>query len=188
MSEGKHTQGPWTLEQKPHQFFWQIYADYKLVASVPAGGNKNTDEQKQRKLADARLVADAPAILYALEELLRWNMIVSSIESDAVFKARAIIAKHKGVNAGITDFVIHDLRHTCAAHLVSAGVPLAEVRDLLGHSTIMMTERYAHLDPGSVRNAVSVLDGLSAERDEAVSRSRYADNPVRLISKEGKRL
>jgi integrase len=90
--------------------------------------------------------------------------------------------------AGISDFVIHDLRHTCAAHLVSAGVPLAEVRDLLGHSTIMMTERYAHLDPGSVRNAVSVLDGLSAERDEAVSRSRYADNPVRLISKEGKRL
>jgi len=34
--------------------------------------------------------------------------------------------------AGITDFTIQDLRHTCAAWLVSAGAPLAEIRDLLG--------------------------------------------------------
>jgi integrase len=56
---------------------------------------------------------------------------------------------------------IHDLRHTCAAWLVSAGVPLAEVRDLLGHSTVKMTERYAHLAPENVRRAVAVLEGRS---------------------------
>ncbi|WP_082054070.1 tyrosine-type recombinase/integrase [Methyloterricola oryzae] len=62
---------------------------------------------------------------------------------------------------GISDFRIHDLRHTCAAWLVSAGVPLTEVRDLLGHSTVKMTERYAHLAPENIRAAVAVLDGLS---------------------------
>jgi len=61
--------------------------------------------------------------------------------------------------AGITDFRIHDLRHTCAAWLVSAGVPLAEVRDLLGHTT--------------VRVAVSVLEG-------SVSRSRHVGNTEQL--------
>jgi len=60
--------------------------------------------------------------------------------------------------AGITDFRFHDLRHTCAAWLVTAGVPLAEVRDLLGHSSIVMTERYAHLAPDNVRAAVAELD------------------------------
>lgn len=60
--------------------------------------------------------------------------------------------------AGIMDFRIHDLRHTCAAWLVSASVPLTEVRDLLGHTTIKMTERYAHLAPENVRAAVSVLE------------------------------
>ncbi len=63
--------------------------------------------------------------------------------------------------AGIADFRIHDLRHTCAAWLVTAGVPLAEVRDLLGHSTIKMTERYAHLAPENIRAAVAVLESPS---------------------------
>jgi integrase len=76
---------------------------------------------------------------------------------------------------GIKDFKIHDLRHTCAAHLISAGVALAEVRDLLGHSTVMMTERYAHLAPARVRDAVRVLDGL---RDQGCSRTVHAANPA----------
>lgn len=62
--------------------------------------------------------------------------------------------------AGIEDFRIHDL-HCCAAWLVSAGVPLTEVRDLLGHSTVKMTERYAHLAPENVRAAVARLDNVS---------------------------
>lgn len=63
--------------------------------------------------------------------------------------------------AGIADFRVHDLRHTCAAWLVSAGVPLSEVRDLLGHASVVMTERYAHLAPENVRAAVQRLEGLS---------------------------
>ncbi len=69
--------------------------------------------------------------------------------------------------AGIEDLRIHDLRHTCAAWLVSAGVPLTEVRDLLGHSTVIMTERYAHLAPENVRAAVSRLEGGKSRNSHA---------------------
>lgn len=66
-------------------------------------------------------------------------------------------------DAGIENFRPHDLRHTCASWLVMAGTPLAEIRDLLGHSTVMMTERYAHLGPESLRATVARLDALGAD-------------------------
>jgi len=59
---------------------------------------------------------------------------------------------------GIQDFRLHDLRHTFASWLVGEGVSLPEVRDLLGHSSIKQTERYARLAPGRLHKAVSALD------------------------------
>ena len=61
--------------------------------------------------------------------------------------------------AGIKDFHFHDLRHTFASHLVMAGVDLTTVSKLLGHKSITMTLRYAHLAPSHVKNAVDILDG-----------------------------
>ncbi|MFA8308317.1 tyrosine-type recombinase/integrase [Burkholderia pseudomallei] len=59
--------------------------------------------------------------------------------------------------AGIENFRIHDLRHTFASWLVMEGVSLYVVKDLLGHSSITVTERYAHLSPDQGHVAVQRL-------------------------------
>lgn len=47
--------------------------------------------------------------------------------------------------AKLNDFRFHDLRHTCASLLAMSGASLLEIADVLGHKTISMTQRYAHL-------------------------------------------
>jgi integrase len=79
-----------------------------------------------------------------------------------------------------TEFTVHALRHTCATRLVNAGVPLYTVQRLLGHSTIKVTERYAHLAPAALREAQTVLNGLNQASVQA-----HQNHPSLLDSPAG---
>ncbi|MCX5831177.1 MAG: tyrosine-type recombinase/integrase [Deltaproteobacteria bacterium] len=67
-----------------------------------------------------------------------------------------------GLNNGITDrrqrVFFHTCRHTFASWHVSAGTDLYTVKELMGHSVIAMTERYAHLSKGTLHNATMNLE------------------------------
>jgi site-specific recombinase XerD len=60
--------------------------------------------------------------------------------------------------AGLRRITWHVLRHTFASHLAMRGVPLHTVQALMGHSTITMTMRYAHVAPSALRTAIDVLN------------------------------
>jgi integrase len=55
------------------------------------------------------------------------------------------------------NFHWHDLRHTFASRLRMKGTPLEDIADLLGHKSLTMTRRYAHLGPNRLHELVSLL-------------------------------
>jgi integrase len=67
------------------------------------------------------------------------------------------VRKEMGLK-GDKEFVIHSTRHTCASRMVNAGVDLYVVKEVLGHSSIQVTEKYAHLAPHKLCDAVAVLE------------------------------
>ena len=64
--------------------------------------------------------------------------------------------------AHINDFRFHDLRHTAASHMVMRGASLKEIQEILGHTTMTMTLRYAHLGEEQKKRAVGLLNGLTS--------------------------
>jgi len=52
----------------------------------------------------------------------------------------------------------HDIRHTFASHLAMAGVPIRTIQELMGHQTMDMTLKYAHLTEGHRREAMDKLE------------------------------
>jgi integrase len=63
--------------------------------------------------------------------------------------------------AGLKRRRYHDLRHTFASLLLTAGAPIAYVSEQMGHSSIELTvKRYGHLQPGANRKFVNNLPGI----------------------------
>ena len=79
---------------------------------------------------------------------------------DKPFDSQRLIRRLRDVRgkAGLRKFGWHTLRHTFASQLAIKGVPLHVVQALLGHSTIMMTMRYAHVAPSALRSAIDMLN------------------------------
>jgi len=92
---------------------------------------------------------------------------VHRIDTDLVFPGR--INKHKPIDirtpwetalktAEIGDFRFHDLRHSAASYLAMNGASLAEIAEVLGHKTLQMVSRYAHLSEAHTSRVVSSMN------------------------------
>jgi integrase len=60
--------------------------------------------------------------------------------------------------AEIENFRFHDLRHTAASNLAMNGATLAEIAEVLGHKTLAMVQRYAHLSESHVSGVVARMN------------------------------
>ena len=94
-------------------------------------------------------------------DVLRERAKVRRIDTDLVFANRYGKAPFPRQawdralrEAKFEDFTFHDLRHTTASYLAMSGATLAEIAEVLGHKTLAMVKRYAHLTEGHTRGVL----------------------------------
>lgn len=80
--------------------------------------------------------------------------------------------------AKIKNFRWHDLRHTFASRLRMKGAPLEDIADLLGHKSLTMTRRYAHLGPNKLHAVVSLLGATATTTATGESGSEAGTSQV----------
>lgn len=89
-------------------------------------------------------------------------------------------------NASVPDLRFHDLRHTAATLMVTGGVDLVTVKEILGHSRIEMTMRYAHPTPENKINAVNVLASIFEPEERKLgtiqTQESRGDVPTHLLT------
>lgn len=104
-------------------------------------------ETKNKERRSVPLVGHAEELL---NEMAKVRRIGTLLLFPSAVKPQAPIAIRRPWNeavkaAGIEDFKFHDLRHTAASYLAMNGASLAEIAEVLGHKTLSMVKRYAHL-------------------------------------------
>ena len=95
--------------------------------------------------------------------------LVEQLPFDTTFdKLRGAFEKARE-EIGRPNLRFHDLRHCYASLLASKGEALTSIRDLLGHSSLTVTSRYAHADPARFEGVVAKLPRISNQTATATS-------------------
>ena len=62
--------------------------------------------------------------------------------------------------ADIDDFRFHDFRHTAATRMLEKGADIRTVQEILGHSSVSVTERYTHTNAQNKKSAIELLSSF----------------------------
>jgi integrase len=79
------------------------------------------------------------------------------------------------IRAGMPDLHFHDLRHTFASHWVMSGGDVYVLKEILGHKSISMTQRYAHLSPAYKRTMVDRMEKMWGRPSNGTDASKPAE-------------
>jgi len=136
------------------EIFSLTAGDVDLPARLISLRSTNTKTQQARQIPiSKRLVAELEKLIPFREPDERVFGIESNVKRSFATACR---------RAGIEGLHFHDLRHTAATRWIQAGMPLTTVSKLLGHSSVITTQRYVNPTPQMLLDVLAIFDSESS--------------------------
>lgn len=116
----------------------------------------------ETKNGEIRQVVIAGHALQLIKDLDKVRRLDSKLMFPGKYPKKPIVIRAVWENAvkkaEITNLRFHDLRHSCASYLAMNGASLAEIAEVLGHKTLAMVKRYAHISDAHTASVVSRMN------------------------------
>jgi integrase len=138
----------------------------------------STGLEEYTKAKRIRQIGINPELLFEFQRLKRLKPFSEFVISDEHGKPLnpdhycARVYKKVLKRAGVRSLRFHDLRHTFASHFMMNGGNIFELQQILGHSKIEMTMKYAHLSPEHMVKAASKVGFSSISRGKLIEMSQ----------------
>lgn len=121
-------------------------------------------ESKSGKARSIPLTTRAREVFERRAEMLGEGRFFAGITQSMVRHNWDAARSHMGLMRD-PQFVPHAMRHTFCSRLVQRGVDITTISKLAGHSTVIVTMRYAHLSPDNLKAAIMMLEGKNSAED-----------------------
>ena len=115
--------------------------------------------RKNRRMLEVPLNDTALAVVNGWRGLQKCEYVVYNPETGGHWKDLWLGLKKACRKTGLNDVTWHTFRHTFASRLTRNGADLVTVKELLGHSSLSVTMRYAHTNRDAKRRAVGFIAG-----------------------------
>ena len=116
--------------------------------------------RKNRRMLEVPLNDTALAVVNGWCGLRKCEYVFYNPETGGQWKDLWLGLKKACRKAGLDDVTWHTFRHTFASRLTRSGADLVTVKELLGHSSISVTMRYAHTNRDAKKRAVALIAGM----------------------------
>lgn len=155
------------------------------LIEITRSRDKNGLDDRLKTATSRRYVPMNQDVRRTLSELKRLSLseYVFTDHKGKPFAVHHLYRDFKNIQlkAGLNRLIrFHDLRHTFASHFMMKGGNIYDLQKILGHSSLEMTQRYAHLAPDHLVNAINIVS-FSSETQITPKQFRANTGPAKVL-------
>ena len=147
------------------------------------GGELSSSHSRENLVLSAKFLSgDLPYFAELLAEESASDYVFANVDTGKPFTDIGRVFAKACADVAIEDLTFHDLRHTFASRLREAGVDAITRRDLLGHSTVQMSDDYTHSSAESRLRAVQSIADYRKQDYSKITTSGDSEVSLRIAS------